>query len=142
MNLSFPAGTILLSNTLPKENQGIAASLVSVSVNYSISIGLGFAGTINRYVKPQADGSVDYLRGFRGAWWFGAGLDGLGLLIALYFVWRTRSKKSKTMNAWVQLKQSRLLGIRAWTGTNDEFRVKRDGGQAMNDHPRPAPHTM
>lgn len=108
MNLSFPAGTILLSNALPKENQGIAASLVSVSVNYSISIGLGFAGTIDRYVSPQGDGSYDYLRGFRGAWWFGAGLDGLGLLIALYFVWHTRSKNSKIPSAWMHLKQPRL----------------------------------
>ena len=100
MNLSFPAGTILLSNALPKENQGIAASLVSTTVNYSISIGLGFAGTIDKYVSPDpsAPGGVNLLRGFRGAWYFGVGLDGLGMLIALYFVWVTRpSKPGKTM---------------------------------------------
>ncbi|KAL9056375.1 MAG: hypothetical protein Q9162_002966 [Coniocarpon cinnabarinum] len=95
MNLSFPAGTILLSNALPKENQGIAASLVSTTVNYSISLGLGFAGTVDRYVSPDpaAPGGLNILRGFRGAWWFGTGLDGLGLIIALYFVWVTRPNR-------------------------------------------------
>lgn len=34
MNLSFPSATMLLSNALPKEKQGIAASLVSTMVNY------------------------------------------------------------------------------------------------------------
>ena len=97
MNLSFPAGTILLSNALPKENQGIAASLVSTTVNYSISIGLGLAGTIDRYVTPDtlAPGGQNLLRGFRGAWWFGAGLDALGIFIALYFVWVTRPDDGK-----------------------------------------------
>ena len=107
MNLSFPAGTILLSGALPKENQGIAASLVSVTVNYSISIGLGFAGTINRYTSPGADGSINYLRGFRGAWWFGVGLDALGLLIATYFVWRTRPKNTKLMCLYTAVKDKR-----------------------------------
>ena len=92
MNLSFPAGTILLSNAIPKENQGIAASLVSTTVNYSVSIGLGFAGTIDRYITPDPsypDGR-NILRGIRGAWWFGTGLNVLGIFVALYSVWTSR----------------------------------------------------
>ncbi|KAK5128198.1 MFS multidrug transporter-like protein [Cryomyces antarcticus] len=64
MNLSFPAGTILLSNALPREHQGVAASLVSTMVNYSISIGLGVAGTIERQITQNRAG---YVQGYRSA---------------------------------------------------------------------------
>ncbi|OCL12676.1 MFS general substrate transporter [Glonium stellatum] len=88
MNLSFPAGTILLSNALPREHQGIAASLISTMVNYSISTGLGIAGTIERNVNPNGD---DLITGFRGGWYFGIGLSGLGLLISMWFVYKSRT---------------------------------------------------
>lgn len=86
MNWSFPAGTILLSSGLPKEKQGVAASLVSTVVNYSISCGLGLAGSIDRNM-----GQEDALRGYRGAWYFGIGLSGLGFAISTYFVWKSRT---------------------------------------------------
>ncbi|KAE9984727.1 hypothetical protein EG328_008344 [Venturia inaequalis] len=46
MDMSFPAATLILSNAVKREHQGIAASLVNTVVNYSISLGLGFAGTV------------------------------------------------------------------------------------------------
>ena len=46
MDMSFPAATIILSNFMPREHQGLAASLVNTIVNYSISIGLGIGGTV------------------------------------------------------------------------------------------------
>jgi MFS family permease len=82
MDMSFPAATILLSNTMHRDHQGVAASLVNTVVNYSISIGLGFAGTIESQVN---DGGADILKGYRGAWYMGVGLSGLGMFIsALY----------------------------------------------------------
>jgi hypothetical protein len=50
MDMSFPAATVILSNAMPKEHQGLAASLVNTMVNYSISIGLGIAGTVEANV--------------------------------------------------------------------------------------------
>lgn len=88
MNWSFPTGVILMSNAVPREHQGIAASLVSTMVNYSISTGLGFAGSINRYVTP-VEGVVT---AYRGAWYFGVGLAGIGWIISLYFIWQSRVK--------------------------------------------------
>jgi MFS family permease len=83
MDMSFPAATILLSNKMRREEQGVAASLVSTVVNYSISIGLGLAGTIDSRVGGE--GEEGLLRGYRAAWYLGIGLAGLGVLTALAF---------------------------------------------------------
>lgn len=87
MDMSFPSGTIILSNNTPKHDQGMASSLVNTVVNYSISLGLGIAGTVVRNVN-QSGGTV--IDGYRGAWYLGIGLDGLAVLIALYFVFTFR----------------------------------------------------
>lgn len=87
MNWSFPAGTMLMSNAVPREHQGIAASLVSTMVNYSISTGLGVAGTVDKYVS-HAQGAE---AGWRGALWFALALDALGLVVSGYFVWKSRT---------------------------------------------------
>ncbi|KAK1751400.1 MFS general substrate transporter [Echria macrotheca] len=108
MNLSFPAATILLSEALPREKQGIAASLVATVVNYSISCGLGFAGSIHKSAllsasrkagmavdggqppPPLSETSSELvavrLIGLRYAYWFAVALGGLGMLIAAMFI--------------------------------------------------------
>ncbi|PBP15649.1 MFS general substrate transporter, partial [Diplocarpon rosae] len=86
MNMSFPAGTIILSNGMPREHQGMAASLVVTVVNYSISISLGIAGIIVRQTKETG---ISTLETYRNAWYFAIGLDGLGVVIALCFLWIT-----------------------------------------------------
>ncbi|KAG0650150.1 Drug resistance [Hyphodiscus hymeniophilus] len=82
MDMSFPAATLLLSNAMPKEHQGVAASLVSTIVNYSISIALGVGGTIEGHIN---DGGKDILRGYRGAWYLGIGLAGSGVILSFLF---------------------------------------------------------
>ncbi|KAF3033770.1 hypothetical protein E8E12_005363 [Didymella heteroderae] len=64
MDMSFPAATLVLSDTLPVEQQGVAASLINTLVNYSVSIGLGFASTVE--VSVNHDGTDTEL-GYRGA---------------------------------------------------------------------------
>ncbi|KAG8528067.1 uncharacterized protein KY384_006983 [Bacidia gigantensis] len=81
MDMSFPAATIILSDLVPPGHQGIAASLVVTVVNYSISIGLGIAGTVEVHVNR---GGQDLLRGYRGAFYAAIGLSGLGFIFALY----------------------------------------------------------
>lgn len=116
MNLSFPAATILLSSALPKEKQGIAASLVSTLVNYCISCGLGLAGSIHRKsfedaVRRHGDEGhripkskfplltartpgLDVIRieSFRGPWFFAVGLSAIGVIIAVCFIFWTKRK--------------------------------------------------
>ncbi|KAL0929995.1 Drug resistance protein YOR378W-like 3 [Colletotrichum truncatum] len=95
MDMSFPAATIVLSRAMPRQHQGLAASLVNTFVNYSISIGLGFAGTVDSQVSNKGK---DILRGYRGAFYMGVGLSGLGVVLALVFCfverrWRKASEK-------------------------------------------------
>ena len=81
--MSFPSGCIILSNNMAREHQGIAASIVNTAVNYSISIGLGMAGTVETHVN---DGGRDVLKGYRGAWYLGIGLGSLGMMVSLCFI--------------------------------------------------------
>lgn len=89
MNWSYPAGSVIMSNAVPKEKQGIAASLISTMVNYSISLGLGMSGSVERYVGAQHGP----LAALRSSLWFGVALDALGLILSGYFIWKTRSEK-------------------------------------------------
>lgn len=85
MDISFPAATVILSNAVPKEHQGIGASLVNTVVNFSISLGLGFAGVVQVHVNEGETTPEEILKGYRGAWYMGIGLSGLGLVISLVY---------------------------------------------------------
>ncbi|KAI1171089.1 major facilitator superfamily transporter [Nemania sp. FL0916] len=92
MDMSFPAATLILSDAVKREHQGIGASLVNTVVNYSISLGVGFAGTIEVQVSHG-----DALRGFRGGLYFGVGIASLGFIICILFLIREHliQRKSK-----------------------------------------------
>lgn len=87
MDISFPASSLVLSDMVPKNVQGVAASLVNTVVNYSISIGLGIAGTAERQVV-QSGGTE--LEGYRAAMYTGVGLAtaafvvGFGFAVAMH----------------------------------------------------------
>ncbi|KAJ6780137.1 hypothetical protein PWT90_10357 [Aphanocladium album] len=95
MEMSFPAAPIVLSRAMPRKHQSLAASLVNAFVNYSISIGLGFAGTVDSNTN---DGGRDIIQGFRGTLYTGVGLAGLVVVVALLFYcvecYRPRSAES------------------------------------------------
>ncbi|KAJ5175049.1 major facilitator superfamily-domain-containing protein [Penicillium canariense] len=83
MDLSYPSGTILLSAATPHQNQGIAASLMNTVVNYSISIGLGIAGTVESNLSSSGH---SVLESIRGAQYLGIGLAGMGLCISIVYL--------------------------------------------------------
>ena len=88
MDMSFPAATIILSSSVPKEHQGISASLVLTVCNYSISLGLGIAGTVAVNIDK---GSDDLLKQYRSAFYTAIGLAVFGLSIAVasaVYYWR------------------------------------------------------
>ena len=103
MDMSFPAATLILSDSVPKKHQGIAASLVNTVVNYSISLALGFAGTVEGHVNHGGTIPEDLLLGYRGAWYFAMGLSGFGLFLSLIFLvrgyWKDRRKRKIGVDA-------------------------------------------
>ncbi|KAA8905154.1 hypothetical protein DIURU_001582 [Diutina rugosa] len=103
MDMSFPAGVIILSAAFPPAQQGVAGSLVSTVVNYSISIGLGIAGTVEYYkTKNMPEGLDRTKHGIRNAYYMGMGLAGLGVVVgAIFFVKQMihRRRESKPTEA-------------------------------------------
>ncbi|KAI0004837.1 MFS general substrate transporter [Xylariaceae sp. FL0662B] len=96
MDMSFPAATLILSNAVRRRHQGIAASLVSTVVNYSISLGLGFAGTVEVHVNKGGGTPSDVLLGYRGAFYTAIGIAGLGILVCIVFLLRSMRRKQAT----------------------------------------------
>ncbi|THY26622.1 MFS general substrate transporter [Aureobasidium pullulans] len=95
MDMSFPAATVILSNHMPREHQGLAASLVNTMVNYSISLALGIAGTVEVSVMTHDGTITDSIWGVRCAFFTGLALAGCGLLLGIsYFV------KSMVKEGW------------------------------------------
>lgn len=86
MDMSFPAATLILSDAMAKEHQGIAASLVNTVVNYSISLGLGLAGTVEVHVNKGGKTRADLQKGYHGAQYVGIGLAGLGTVVCCCFL--------------------------------------------------------
>ncbi|KAJ9134282.1 hypothetical protein NKR23_g10271 [Pleurostoma richardsiae] len=96
VDTSFPAATIIFSNAVPHQYQGMGASIVMTVVNYSTALGLGFAGTIETNVNHGGATESERLSGYRSSLWFSVGLAGLGLALSIIFVvkphWQRASK--------------------------------------------------
>lgn len=95
MDMSFPAATILLSNAVAREHQGIAASLVNTVVNYSIALGLGIAGTVEYQINNGGTTQADTLKGYRGAYHLGIALAGLGVVICIVYLIKSKRTAGK-----------------------------------------------
>ena len=77
---------------MPEGQQGAAASIVNTVVNYSISLGLGLAGTLEKNTNRNG---TDILRGYRAGFYLGTGLAGLGMIIGLSFLVTDYTSKRK-----------------------------------------------
>ncbi|PKK51783.1 hypothetical protein CI102_3137 [Trichoderma harzianum] len=87
LDMSFPAAIL-----------GMAMSLVNTIVNYSISLCLGIAGTIEQQVtKTKPEGPATVLFGYHSAEYFSCGIVGFGLLLSLVFVWRAQRESGLRM---------------------------------------------
>ncbi|TVY29911.1 Efflux pump [Lachnellula hyalina] len=93
MDTSLPAAIMIFASVVPRQYQGMGASIVMTIVNYSISLGLGFAGTIEININHGGHTQADLLYGYRGALWFSVGLTGLGTVLSLIFLLKNHSKQ-------------------------------------------------
>ncbi|KAL6717693.1 hypothetical protein ACLMJK_005608 [Lecanora helva] len=82
-DLSFASSSILISNAVLPEEQGVAGSFVTTVVLYAIAIGLGIAATVEGHVNK---GGRDLILGYRGAYWLAIGFAAVAVLIVVIFV--------------------------------------------------------
>ncbi|PCG91555.1 Major facilitator superfamily domain, general substrate transporter [Penicillium occitanis (nom. inval.)] len=79
----FTASQIVASNSVSRDKQGIAGSLVGTLMTYGMSTGLGFGGTVEAYTNHDG---THLLRGYRNALYLGIGFAGLSLVLSLLFI--------------------------------------------------------
>lgn len=83
MDCSFPAASLILSDFLPEEHQGMAGSLVNTVVNYSVSLFLAISSTVEIQTLARSN---SVLQSYRGAAYFGIGVAALAVLFSLVFI--------------------------------------------------------
>lgn len=177
MDMSFPAATLVVSDSVEKSKQGVAASLVNTivsrfsvfmiilrpskqppsnenfpqppnqtlhnnplplphhrrkniipsltitfprQVNYSISLGLGFAGTVEVHVNRGGRTPTDLLHGYRCALYLAIGLAGLGILLAIFFLLKTLRDERRSSSARLQ---------RGWGAGEEEEGAAKERGE-------------
>ncbi|KAF2806158.1 MFS general substrate transporter [Mytilinidion resinicola] len=79
-DLSFASASLIVSDQVSRKQQGAAGSFINTVVNYSIGLGLAFGGNIE---VSTNDHGRDTLKGYRSAWWLGAGFAGLGVVLTI-----------------------------------------------------------
>ncbi|OXH25894.1 MFS transporter [Cryptococcus neoformans] len=97
-DLSFSTGQLIVSNSVDRNLQGIAAGIVSMITNYSQSIGLGMTGTVETYVRGPGTTYDDLLKGYRAAFYFGTGMAGFAVVVVALFVRMPRTDKSSNVH--------------------------------------------
>ncbi|OKL63884.1 hypothetical protein UA08_00982 [Talaromyces atroroseus] len=98
MDSSLPAATIIFSNTVPRQYQGMGSSVIMTIVVYSISLGLGFAGTIELQINNGGQTKADLLHGYRGTLWFSVGLTAFGTILAVIFLLKDHRRRRSAKN--------------------------------------------
>ncbi|CCF56690.1 hypothetical protein KAFR_0B03940 [Kazachstania africana CBS 2517] len=83
MDLSFPGSSIILSDLLPMQYQGMSGSLVNTITNYATSLCLGMGTTAE---VQYNNGGKDVLKGYRAALYVAIGLGALGFAFSFSYM--------------------------------------------------------
>ncbi|GLA18502.1 hypothetical protein AnigIFM62618_006151 [Aspergillus niger] len=78
----YTAAQIIASNSVRRHQQGIAGSLIGALNLYGVSLGLGFAATIEDHIAKHSG----RIMGYRAALYFGVGISAVALLLDVCFV--------------------------------------------------------
>lgn len=90
----FTAAQIIASNSVPRNQQGVAGSLIGTLLSYGTSTGLGFGGTVEVHTNHEG---LDIVSGYRGALYLGIGFAAASLILSLLFV-RVRKDERQGWN--------------------------------------------
>lgn len=102
MDMSFPAASIILSDYLPNHHQGMAGSLVSTVINYSVSLFLGMSSCVETEIKLSTH---NVLLSYRSGLYFGIGVASLGIFCSLIFIFVQRNDSKGTNALLVDLEE-------------------------------------
>lgn len=81
IDLITTSAQIIASNNVPMKHQGVAGSLVGTLLSYGMSIGLGFAGTVEVHTS---DDGTNLLKGYHSAAYLAVGLSSAALILSLF----------------------------------------------------------
>ncbi|PYI04798.1 efflux pump antibiotic resistance protein [Aspergillus sclerotiicarbonarius CBS 121057] len=79
----YTAAQIIASNSVRRNQQGIAGSLIGALNLYGVSLGLGFSSTIEDQIARRSGSRIE---GYRAALYFGVGISVVALLLDVCFV--------------------------------------------------------
>ncbi|KAJ6159418.1 hypothetical protein N7497_003955 [Penicillium chrysogenum] len=79
----YTAGQIIASNSVRRNQQGIAASVIGTLNLYGNSLGLGFASTIEVQIARRSGSQI---MGYRAALFFGVAISAVALILDVCFV--------------------------------------------------------
>ncbi|WFC95528.1 hypothetical protein MBRA1_002176 [Malassezia brasiliensis] len=99
-DLSFTAGSIVISNTLTHHEQAKGGSMVNTVVLYGAGLGMGFGGCIEHYIMRNHN---DKHLAFRSTLFFAFGLAALAFLIVVFFIRDERFRKKKPSEKEMEL---------------------------------------
>lgn len=79
----YTAGQIIASNSVRRNQQGIAGSVIGTLNLYGNSLGLGFASTIEAQIARRSGSQI---MGYRAALYFGVAISAIALILDVCFV--------------------------------------------------------
>lgn len=98
----FTASQIIASNSVKRNEQGIAGSLIGTLWTYGMSTGIGFGETAEVQTNR---GGTDLVRGYRSALYLGIGFAAAAIVLSLLFVRIKKDEREGGMHKMGQVKR-------------------------------------
>ncbi|BCS20957.1 uncharacterized protein APUU_21389S [Aspergillus puulaauensis] len=131
-DLVYAAGQIIASNSVRRNQQGVAGSIIGTLNLYGNSLGLGFASTVEVQIAAKTG---DAIRGYRAALYFGVAISAVALLLDVAFVRRVKDERE----GWAEGDQDGDTAIelevmrgQAVTATGAQVSSRLESGQAVS----------
>lgn len=86
-DLVYTAGQIIASNSVRRNQQGVAGSIIGTLNLYGNSLGLGFASTIEVQIAQRTGSKI---AGYKAALFFGVAISAVALVLDVFFVRRVK----------------------------------------------------
>ncbi len=133
-DLVYAAGQIIASNSVRRNQQGVAGSIIGTLNLYGNSLGLGFASTVEVQIAAKTG---DAIRGYRAALYFGVAISAVALLLDIAFVRRVKDEREgwaegdqdQNVDAAIELE---VMRGQAATATGAQVSSRLESGQAVS----------